>query len=80
MLDALPCQRLLVVVNLSSRPASLPPETAGLLGLDQTGFTSMALGAVDPDRILISTYRPEQTASSLLTGRLSPWEGFVYRL
>ena len=80
VLDALPCQRLLVVVNLSSRPASLPPETAALLGLDQTGFTSMALGAVDPDRILISTYRPEQTASSLLTGRLSPWEGFVYRL
>ena len=80
VLDALPCQRLLVVVNLSSRTASLPPETAALLGLDQTGFTSMALGAVDPDRILISTYRPEQTASSLLTGRLSPWEGFVYRL
>ena len=80
VLDARPCQRLLVVVNLSSRPASLPPETAALLGLDQTGFTSMALGAVDPDRILISTYRPEQTASSLLTGRLSPWEGFVYRL
>lgn len=79
-LDAMPCKRLLVVVNLSSQPAALPPQTATLLGVDQSASTSISLGAVDVDRILISTYQPEQTVGSLLTGRLAPWEGFVYLL
>ena len=78
--DAMPCQRLLVVVNLSSKPAGLPEQTASLLGMDQVAATSMSLGVGDVDRIMISTYRPEQTVGSLLTGRLAPWEGFVYRL
>lgn len=78
--EAVPCQRLLVVVNLSSKPAGLPEQTASLLGMDQVAATSMSLGVGDVDRIMISTYRPEQTVGSLLTGRLAPWEGFVYRL
>lgn len=74
------CTRLLVVVNLASHPSDLPAQTASLLGLDPASATSMSLGALDSERILISTYQPEETIGSLLTGRLSPWEGFVYQL
>lgn len=77
---AAPSGRLLVVANLSSGSARLPAQTAGLLGVDASGMTAMGTGDMDPARVLITTCKPEETAASLLTGRLSPWEACVYRL
>jgi oligo-1,6-glucosidase len=73
-------ERLLVVVNLSSRSAQIPEQTAQLLGIDQAGMMTTSLGAVDPSKVLISNYAQEKTAASLLTGKLSAWEALVYAL
>lgn len=64
-----PLGQLLVVVNLSSKSAAIPPETAALLS-----------GQADSDRVLLSTYKPDESASSLLLGKLSPWEALIYQL
>lgn len=61
--------KLLVVVNASSRSAKVPAQTRALLG-----------GHAGADQILLSTYKEEETTASLLIGKLSPWEAFVYRL
>ncbi|MDN6458661.1 MAG: alpha-glucosidase C-terminal domain-containing protein, partial [Bifidobacterium crudilactis] len=73
-------ERLLVVVNLSSQGAEVPQQTAKLLGTDQSGAMAASLGAVDSGKVLISNYSQDDTAASLLTGRLSPWEALVYAL
>lgn len=61
--------QLLVVVNVSSSSAKIPPQTRSLIN-----------GRAGADNILISTYEPEQTTASLLIGKLSAWEAFVYLL
>ena len=61
--------QLLVAVNVSSQPAKVPPQTAALIN-----------GRAGAGQVLVSTYRPEETVASLLIGRLSPWEAFVYQL
>jgi oligo-1,6-glucosidase len=73
-------ERLLVVVNLSSQSAEVPQQTAKLLGTDRSGAMAASLGAVDSGKVLISNYSQDDTAASLLTGRLSPWEALVYAL
>lgn len=60
---------LLVVVNLSSRSARVPQQVAALINRQ-----------ADSDQILLSNYGAEGTAASLLLGKLSAWEAFVYRL
>lgn len=64
-----PLGQLLIIVNLSSQSAVIPPETAALLN-----------GQADSDRVLLTTYTPEESASSLLLGKLSPWEALIYQL
>ena len=64
-----PGSELLVVVNMTSRSTGLPEQTAALIN-----------GQGDSDRVLLSNYEPESTAASLMLGRLSPWEAFIYRL
>ncbi|MDN5980240.1 MAG: hypothetical protein L0H77_08380, partial [Bifidobacterium mongoliense] len=73
---------LLVVANLSSHTAVIPPETAGLLGFDQTGFPSRSSGTagISVDDIVLSTYPADHTLASLTTRRLEPWEAFIYRM
>ncbi|WP_422678614.1 glycoside hydrolase family 13 protein [Bifidobacterium mongoliense] len=73
---------LLVVANLSSHTAVIPPETAGLLGFDQTGFPSRSSGTagISVDDVVLSTYPADHTLASLTTRRLEPWEAFIYRM
>ncbi|MFT8705394.1 alpha-glucosidase [Bifidobacterium aquikefiricola] len=71
---------LLVVVNLSSHSTRVPDMTARRLGVDRSSAEISSLGGIDSNRVLLSTYPAENTAASLLTGSLSPWEAFVYRL
>jgi oligo-1,6-glucosidase len=73
-------ERLLIIVNLSSDHARIPEQTAQLLGIDHAGMMTATLGAVDPSKVVISNYPDEDTAASLLTGKLSPWEAFAYTL
>ena len=75
-------ETLVVVANLSSHTATVPPETAGVLGLDAASFPlkSEGAGAMSVDSVVISTYTPDQTLTSLLLGTLEPWEAFVYRV
>lgn len=60
---------LLVVVNLSSHSAPVP-----------AAISMMVNGQGDSDRVLLSNYNAENTVGSLLLGKLSPWEAFIYRL
>jgi oligo-1,6-glucosidase len=71
---------IVVVANLTGRTAQVPPESAGALGLDASAFplATEGAGGVDPSNVLISTYPVEHTVTSLLTGRLEPWEAFAY--
>lgn len=74
---------LIVVANLSSHTAAVPPEAAATLKLDRTGYpvrSNGGVGAISADDIVISTYSAEHTLTSLITGRLQPWEAFVYRI
>ena len=60
---------LLVVINMSSSSARLPDEVCGLIG-----------DGVDGDSVLLTNYDPDNTSASILLGKLSPWEAFVYAL
>lgn len=73
---------IVVVANLTSSTADVPPQTAGILGLDTLSFpvASEGVGAVDENNVLISTYTPDHTVTSLITGVLQPWEAFAYQL
>ncbi|PLS29974.1 alpha-amylase [Bifidobacterium margollesii] len=70
-------KRLVVVVNMSSGSAALPPETKDLLGLNMSGAI---IGGASADRVLIGNYPAEQVAADLLFGKLAPWEAFAYEL
>ncbi|PJM75874.1 alpha-glucosidase [Bifidobacterium simiarum] len=70
-------KRLVVVVNMSSESAALPPETKDVLGLDMSGAI---IGGASADRVLIANYPSEQVAADLLFGKLAPWEAFAYEL
>lgn len=61
--------RLLVVINMASRSERVPQDVASLINRQ-----------ADSDRILLSNYDAESAAASLLLGKLSPWEAFIYRL
>ncbi|MFT8857801.1 alpha-glucosidase [Bifidobacterium aquikefiri] len=71
--------RIVVIANLTSRTAQIPPETAKTIGLDPS-WSIVAEGMIDQDRVLISNYSVDHSATALVTGRLSPWEAFVYRV
>jgi oligo-1,6-glucosidase len=62
---------LVVVVNMSSRKAVIPRETRDKL---------MSGAGIDSAAIVLSDYPAEQSAASILTGKLEPWEAFVYRI
>lgn len=86
-IDGRATKKLVVVVNMSSRKAAVPPETAELLGLNMGaafgglgGFGAVQVGGVSPDRVVISNVKPEDAAADLLFGSLSPWEALVYEI
>ncbi|MCI1637870.1 MAG: alpha,alpha-phosphotrehalase [Bifidobacterium crudilactis] len=79
--DTTELSRVVVVANLTGRTAHIPPQTAAALGLDPVAFPVEASGmSIDEENLLISNYPRPQTASTLLTGRLAPWEAFAYQL
>lgn len=59
-------RRLLTVVNVSSRQAALPEQTAKLLG-----------GDLDPSRLVISNLAIGDIMGDLARGTLSPWAALV---
>ncbi|WP_131221661.1 DUF3459 domain-containing protein, partial [Bifidobacterium longum] len=65
----LDAEKLLVVVNMSSRTVDLPREAAELV---QHGVT-------EPD-IVISTYDASHAVVSLANRELGPWEGAAVRV
>ncbi|MCI1901771.1 MAG: alpha-glucosidase [Bifidobacteriaceae bacterium] len=64
-----PDDEILVAVNISSHSSRLPEQTAALIN-----------GQGDSDSVLLSNYDASSTAASLMLGKLSPWEAFIYRL
>ncbi|MDN6523111.1 MAG: glucohydrolase, partial [Bifidobacterium crudilactis] len=79
--DTTELSRVVVVANLTGHTAHIPPQTAAALGLDPVAFPVEASGmSIDEENLLISNYPRPQTASTLLTGRLAPWEAFAYQL
>lgn len=77
--DTIEHQQVVVVANLTGRSAQIPPEAAAALGLDPVAFPVDSGMTIDEDNVLISNYPRSQTLSALFTGRLSPWEAFVYQ-
>ncbi|RHM25664.1 DUF3459 domain-containing protein, partial [Bifidobacterium longum] len=65
----LDAEKLLVVVNMSSRTVDLPREAAELT----------AVGIAEPN-VVISTYDAPHTVASLANRELDPWEAAVIQL
>ncbi|MGJ0661889.1 glucohydrolase, partial [Bifidobacterium longum subsp. longum] len=62
-------EKLLVVVNMSSRTVDLPREAAELT----------AVGIAEPN-VVISTYDASHAVVSLANRELGPWEGAAVRV
>ncbi|MEK0279429.1 alpha-glucosidase [Bifidobacterium mongoliense] len=62
-------QRVLAVVNVSSRTVPLPVETSLMLA-----------SGIEGSKVLIANEDSDALASSIAKGELSPWTAFVYQI
>lgn len=72
-------EQVLVVANLTSHTANIPPESSALLIGAPAGSHRMPRH-IDASRLQISTIADQETVDSITDGILLPWEAFVYRL